>query len=147
MDSDLTILIAEDNEHDVLLLERVLAKLRATHSIQIVGNGAEAIEYLLGIGKYHDRTRYPFPAIIVTDLKMPQTSGFELLQWLRNHAQFSSIPTIILSSSGDLHEVKRAYELGANAYLVKPNQLDDLETVLRSTLDFWSRCARPPLKS
>src|SRR5258708_6317532 len=110
-----------------MLLRLALNRCGIKNPVQIVTDGQEAIEYLQGAGKYHDRSQYPFPSVIFTDLKMPRVGGFEILEWLRAHPECSVIPVIILSASRLEADVQRAYQLGGNAYLVKPSKLEDLE--------------------
>ena len=81
----LVILVADDDENDTLLLERAFKKVGVEMPVRVCRDGAEAMEYLKGEGKYADRTEYPFPRVLVTDLKMPKCTGFDLLQWLQNH--------------------------------------------------------------
>src|SRR5690242_12446579 len=119
------ILIAEDDHNDAFLLERTIRKIGATAPIQIVENGEEAIHYLAGEGKYADRAAYPFPAVLITDIKMPRRNGFELLDWIRDHPECATIPTIVWSSSNLESDVIKAYQLGANCYLRKPTNLND----------------------
>src|ERR1041385_2145111 len=99
MNRNLPILVIEDNEDDVFLLKRALAGEGINNPVQVVNDGLEAINYLEGKGKYHDRIQFPFPSVIFSDLKMPRMNGFDVLQWLRTHPDCSVIPIIILSTS------------------------------------------------
>jgi len=143
MDRNLTILIAEDSEDDGLFLERAFRKIGMKNAVQILTDGQEALDYLRGAGKYEDRHRFPFPSVLFTDIKMPRVNGFELLEWLRDHPECKVIPTIIFSSSEQAEDVERAYQLGANAYFVKPASLPELEDMMRYAYEFWARCAKP----
>jgi CheY-like chemotaxis protein len=145
MEKDLTILIAEDTETDAELLTIALRTIGVKNRVEIVPDGQAVIDYLCGTGKYQDRGAFPLPSVLFVDLKMPRVNGFEVLRWLRDHPQCSVIPVIVLSSSGTESDVKMAYELGANAYLMKPGNLDDLKAMLRSTLEFWDWCCKPAL--
>jgi len=140
---ELTILIIEDEANDVLLLKLALARSGIKNPIQIVTDGEEAIGYLRGAGKYHDRSRFPFPSIIFTDLKMPRMGGIEVLQWLRSHPECSVIPVIVLTASRLDADIRRAYEMGANAYLVKPTDIADLQEMVRTAYEFWAWCEKP----
>ena len=135
------ILIAEDNESDALILQRTFNLIGLGNRVEILSDGVEVIEYLSGAGKYADRARFPFPAVLFTDIKMPRVDGFELLQWLRRHPQYAVVPTIMFSGSGEAADVRRAYNLGANAYLVKPSSIEQLEKMMRRTYEFWGLCA------
>lgn len=143
MNRNLTILIIEDNDDEVFLLQKALAREQINNPVQVVRDGVEAIAYLEGKGEFHDRARFPFPSVIFSDLKMPRMSGFDVLQWLQTHPECSVIPVIILTSSKQDVDVRKAYALGANAYLVKPGSLDDLQKMVRDTYQFWSWCEKP----
>ena len=142
---NLTILIAEDGEDDAFFLRRAMRKLGWTNPVQILTDGGEVLNYLKGEGKHHDRAQFPFPSVLFMDIKMPRVNGFEVLQWLRDHPECKVIPVIMFSTSGRPEEVERAYQLGANAYIVKPTTNEELQEILRSTFDFWSHCAKPPV--
>ena len=143
MDRNLTILIAEDSQDDAFFLERAFRKIGLKNPVQILTDGAEVLDYLKAQGKYENRTEFPFPSVMFIDIKMPRVSGFEVLQWLKDHQECKVIPTIVFSSSEQPEDIERAYQLGANAYFVKPNSTEQLADLLRSAYDFWSRCAKP----
>jgi CheY-like chemotaxis protein len=146
MEERFTILLVEDDENDVLLIQRALKKHYVNGPLHVARNGHEAIEYLSGQGKFSDRTRYPFPDVVVTDLKMPKMSGFELLAWLHDHQEFQVIPTIVLSSSKEDRDVVRAYNLGATSYMVKPAESDTLGQMVKAIKDYWSWSIKPKFK-
>src|SRR6266446_1062764 len=114
------ILIAEDSEDDILLIQRSLEKAGVSNPTQIVRNGEEVIAYIEGRGKFANRDEYPLPALMLLDLKMPRTDGFEVLTWIRQQPAFKALRIIVLTSSEDIRDVNRAYEFGANSFLVKP---------------------------
>ncbi len=143
----LPILIAEDDEDEALLLGHALKAIGISNPVLMVDNGEHVIAYLKGEGQFTDRGTFPIPAVLITDLKMPAVDGFELLEWLRHHPQFAIIPTLIFSNSSDPRDIQRAYALGANAYLVKPPEMERLEAMMRTTFEFWTLCARTPLAS
>src|ERR1041385_8319073 len=120
------ILLAEDDINDVLLLERAFEKAGLRPSLRVVNDGEAAIEYLSGRGIYADRERFPVPFLLLLDLKMPGTDGFEVLQWLRNDPELKRLLVVVLTSSNLQADVDRAYELGANSYLVKPVGFDEM---------------------
>jgi len=140
------ILIIEDDENDVLLLRMALAREGITNPIHIVHNGKEAIRYLENDGEYADRFKYPFPDLIFTDLKMPVMGGFAVLEWLKKHPDLCVIPIVVLSSSADGDDIRKAYRLGASAYMVKPGSLDELRKAVRRAHEFWKHCEKPALK-
>ena len=107
-------------------------------------DGQEAIHYLMGEGKYSDRNEYPFPTILLTDLKMPKRNGLEVLQWIKEHENCRVIPTIIFSASAQFQDVEKAYALGANSYVQKPSTFEELTILLASLLDYWGGgCSAP----
>lgn len=138
------ILIMEDDENDAWLLQRALQKQNIRNPVRVVPDGEEGIAYLTGRGKYADRSRFPLPGFIITDLKMPLFSGLEVLKWLREHQDFKRIPILVLTSSRADSDVANAYGFGANSYMVKPTTFDDLEKLGRVILDYWKACELPP---
>lgn len=145
MDANRVILVAEDSDDDVDLLKIAFRRLGLKNPIQIVRDGQEVLDYLSGTGEYADRVRFPFPGIMFLDLKMPRKTGLEVLEWLAEHSECSLIPTMVFSSSSQDSDITRAYELGANCYMVKPSSLDELIECLRVCLAFWNRCAIPQM--
>src|SRR5258705_10330985 len=121
MNRNLTILIAQDDENDLTLLQLALKRVGINNPVHISRDGVEAIDYLAGNGLYADRAAFPFPSVLMTDIKMPRVGGFEVLKWLRDHPTCSVIPVLVLSSSRELRDVKLAYQLGAKSYMVKPS--------------------------
>lgn len=141
----LIVLIADDDPDDVLLLKQAFQRNGLSMPVHHCLNGAEAMEYLKGEGPFADRVQFPFPRVLITDLKMPKCSGFELLQWLSEHPQCSVIPTVVLSGSAEESDVKRAFELGASSYFQKPSSFDDLVSLVKLANDYWLRSLVPSL--
>ncbi len=137
----LNILLIEDSDDDAFLLERALNREGIGSSLRRVDNGAQAISYLEGNGKFADRSMSPFPSVIFTDLKMPVMDGFAVLHWLKTHPNCSVLPVMVFSSSNDSGDIEKSYRLGANAYLVKPSTLAELQATVRTAHDFWKRCS------
>ena len=133
-----TILLVEDNPVDILLMQRAFRnETFANTSLQIVRDGDAAVFYLNGDGEYSDRDRYPLPAIILLDLKLPRRSGHEVLVWLKQQPELKRLPVVMLTSSRQTLDVKRAYDLGANSYLVKPVGFASLLEMMQSFKDYW----------
>ncbi|MEG4252713.1 response regulator [Microcoleus sp. Pol10D4] len=133
-----TILLVEDNPVDVLLMQRAFRnETFANTSLQIVRDGDAAVFYLNGDGEYSDRDRYPLPAIILLDLKLPRRSGHEVLVWLRQQPELKRLPVVMLTSSRQTLDVKRAYDLGVNSYLVKPFGFASLLEMMQSFREYW----------
>ncbi len=137
------LLLADDDDEDALLLQRALKKMPYQIPNRRVRDGEELIAYLRGEGQYANREEFPFPNTLLIDLKMPRKGGFEVLEWLKAHPKCCVIPTIIWSSSQLPADVQRAYEMGANAYLVKPGSFDELRDMLEKMLAFWALCTKP----
>jgi len=132
-----TLLVAEDDENDFLVLGRALRKARFETDLRRVHNGAEIIEYLSGENAFADREAYPFPELILLDLKMPRVDGFDVLIWLRSQKELKNLPAIIFSASDNPGEMQQARELGATAYLVKPSAYDGYPKVVQALRDLW----------
>jgi CheY-like chemotaxis protein len=109
------ILIVEDDPNDVLLLQRAFQKAGLKNNLRLVRDGSQAIAYLSGHGIYSDRAKYPLPFLVLLDLKMPGTDGFEVLQWARAEPDLKRLLIVVLTSSNLQTDVDRAYELGANS--------------------------------
>jgi CheY-like chemotaxis protein len=131
------ILLVEDRADDVFFMERALQKTHLKHPLRVVTDGQKAIEYLSGEDDYSDRTAFPFPGLVIVDLKMPGISGFEVVEWMRKNPATRLTPIIVLSSSSLPADINRTYELGANAYMVKPPDHRALERLLQTIGEFW----------
>jgi CheY-like chemotaxis protein len=147
METLFTILLAEDDANDALLIRRAFSKSGIRNPIQVVADGEEAIAYLSGVAPYADRSVYPFPGFLITDLKMPRKTGFELLEWLMSHPECGVIPAIVLSSSRQPADIKRAYQTGANSYFTKPADFSQLQDLLKRIFDYWIHCERPEVQT
>jgi CheY-like chemotaxis protein len=132
-----TILHIDDDPNDSELL-RAATRHAGTHfDLQTVEDAERAMEYLSGAGPYSDRHAYPFPALILLDLKMPRATGLELLEWIRRNPTFANLPVVVLSGS-ELHEdIRRAYDRGANSYLIKPLGFEALVDMLKDVQAVW----------
>jgi CheY-like chemotaxis protein len=143
-----TVLLVEDDLNDIFLVKRAFKVARIHHPLQVVTDGVEAIQYLSGEGKYADRGAYPLPRLIVMDIKMPRSTGFEVLEWVKGDGRpLRRIPIVIVSSSDNPADINRAYELGANAYMVKPMDYRAVEHLFQTINHYWgSECAKPELE-
>jgi CheY-like chemotaxis protein len=131
-----TILWVEDDPSDVLLIGRAFRKAGLDQPA-LARDGYEAVSYLSGSGHFADRSAHPFPTLILLDLKLPKMSGFEVLRWIRDHEETSRIPVVMLTSSREGADIDRAYALGANAYLLKSVDHEQLVEALRRLRAFW----------
>ena len=142
-----TILIVEDDPNDQLLMERGFRAGGVTGPIHAVNDGAEAIAYMMGEGKFADRNMFAYPTFIITDLKMPRVDGFGVLEFLRGNPQWDIIPTVVFSSSCDPDDIKKAYMLGASSYHIKPARPEDLRKQLAVLHAYWLTCEVPEVDS
>jgi len=138
------ILLAEDNEVDVLLTRRAFAKAGLLNPLHVVSDGQEAIDYLSGVGKYSDRAEYPLPVLLLLDLKMPKKNGLEVLRWVREQPGLRALRVIVLSTSDLFLDVNRAYQLGANSYLVKPVEFDHFVRISETLKGYWLWMSKAP---
>ena len=131
------ILHVEDDPNDVLLFQRAFRKANLTVNIQSVSDGDKAVAYLSGAEGYADREKFPLPAMVLLDLKMPRKSGLEVLAWIRGQANLRRLIVVIFTSSKHDEDINRAYDLGANSYLVKPVGFDMLVDVAKLLHQYW----------
>lgn len=136
-DSEVEILIVEDNPDDAELAIRALRKSRlANHVIHLI-DGAEALDFLFGSGQYAGRNINNVPKVILLDLKMPKVNGLEVLQRIKSDPLTKMIPVVILTSSAEDPDVKRSYELGANSYIVKPVEFNNFAKMISDLGMYW----------
>jgi CheY-like chemotaxis protein len=134
---DDVILLAEDDPNDVLLIQRAFQRNHVANPVQVVRDGEEALAYLSGQAPFADRERHPLPVLMLMDLKMPRKSGLEVLEWVRQQPGLKRLPIIVLTSSNQSPDINRAYELGANSYLVKPAGFDSLLDLVKNLDMYW----------
>src|ERR1700740_418676 len=126
-----TILSVVDHDSDGLWLEHAVRSAQVNFSVQVANDPEKASAYLDGQGPYADRKCFPLPSLVLLDLKMPRMHGFEVLTWIRHHPLLKRMVVIVLTASNQASEINRAYELGANSYLVKPVELASLVEMVR----------------
>ena len=131
------ILLVEDDDNDVLFMKLAFKRAGMSNPLIILHDGAEAIDYLDGVEPYADRYRFPVPCLILTDLKMPRMDGFDLLAWIQHRPEFHHIPAIVLSSSNQPEDRRRALELGARDYWVKPSEIQTLMRIIQQMRTTW----------
>lgn len=142
-----TVLLVEDDLNDIFLVKRAFKKADVPNPLQVVTDGVEAINYLQGTGKYADRATHPMPRLIVMDIKMPRKTGFEVLEWIKRDGMLKRIPVVIVSSSDQPQDINHAYELGANAYMIKPMDFRSVEHLFQSITHYWGlECAKPEVE-
>jgi CheY-like chemotaxis protein len=132
------ILQVEDSDGDARLLELVFRKAGVTNQIITVPNGDEAICYFKGEGPYADRSKFPLPGVLLLDLKLPGTGGFEVLEWMKAHPAFKEMLILVITGQQELGQVNRAYALGARSFLTKPFNEQDVANITKAFGGYWS---------
>jgi CheY-like chemotaxis protein len=132
-----TILVAEDNGDDALLLKRAFSKAAPDLPLCFVRDGQEAIDFLAGGPLQGNPSFRPPATLVLLDLKMPRCDGFDVLAWLQSRPELRDIPVIVFSSSDEPRDMDRAHALGAKVYLVKPTDLNEYLNVVRQLKHFW----------
>ncbi len=131
------ILLAEDEETDVIILRMALEQAGISNPLIVARDGEEVIQYLTGRFPYSDRLKYPLPALIILDLKMPRMTGFEVLSWLAARHDLGDLPAIVLSSSSYDEDIQKARQLGVREYFVKPHSFDSLVNIMQQISRRW----------
>ena len=139
------ILVVEDHADDVMLIRRAFQKAKVLCPLVVVEDGDSAVDYLQGTGNYADPHAHPLPVLVLLDLKLPRRSGLEVLEWLRQQPSLRALPVVILTSSKENADIKRAYELGANTYLSKPVEFDALLEIVKTLNLYWLVMAEQPV--
>jgi CheY-like chemotaxis protein len=132
-----TILYAEDNANDVELTIAALRQNRVANDLVVVRDGAEALDYLYRRGAFAGRSPEN-PVLILLDLKMPKVDGIEVLQQVKADPALKMVPVVILTSSREEHDLVRTYDLGVNAYVVKPVVFSDFLEAVKALGQFWA---------
>jgi CheY-like chemotaxis protein len=132
-----TILLVEDDENDVFFMQSTFKEIGILDPLQVAQDGQQAMDYLGGHGEYADRERFPLPCLTLLDLKLPRVMGLEVLRWIRAQPELKTHIVIILTSSRNGADVEQAYQLGANAYLVKPSSSPELREIALGIKQFW----------
>jgi CheY-like chemotaxis protein len=138
-----TILLADDNPKDVELILTFLAEHNLEHEVVVSRDGVEALDYLYCRGHYNLRPPGN-PMVILLDLKMPKLGGLEVLRAIKSDEQLRVIPVVMLTSSREECDLAESYQLGANAYVVKPVSFELFRQALRQTATFWGTVNEPP---
>ena len=139
----ITILIAEDDPDDQLLTREALAESRIANEVRFVNDGQELLDYLRQVDRYAQPPA-PRPDLILLDLNMPRKDGREALAEIKADHDLRSIPVVILTTSKADEEVQRAYNLGANSFIVKPVSFSDLVNAVQLLTAYWFSIVRLP---
>jgi CheY-like chemotaxis protein len=134
---DAIILLVEDMADDAMMVLRAFDSAALGSKIFVLKDGEEAIHYLSAQGQYADRKLYPLPDMILLDLKMPKVDGFDVLKWIRNQPKFKDLVVVVLTLSSQIRDVNRAYQLGANSFMVKPDEFTNVAAMTKLLRDYW----------
>lgn len=140
------VLLAEDDEHDVVATRRAWKELGIPNPLRVVSDGEECLDYLLHRGKYLDSDSAPRPGIILLDVNMPRQDGIETLRRIRASAETGNLPVIMLTTSRLEEDRIRSYDLGANAYIVKPVGFGNFVAAVRTIHEFWKLVELPGVR-
>ena len=128
-----------------MLMRIAFQKAKFYSPLQEVRDGEEAIAYLKGEEPYGDRSKFPLPIVMILDLNMPRQNGFDVLSWIQTQPDLKHLSVIVLTTSARPEDVRRAFDLGANSFLVKPPSLEKLVTMIQSLRDWLQINHFPPL--
>ena len=140
------ILLAEDNLDDIELTLRVLAEYHLANKVDVVRDGVEALDYLFRRGRFADRPPGN-PALLLLDNKMPRVDGLEVVRRVKADERLKTIPVVMLTSSREQGDLFKSYELGVNAYVIKPVKFYDFVNAVRELGAFWGIVNEPPPQS
>lgn len=138
------IVLIDDNLNDVELMIRALKKINLANKLVHLKDGVEGVDFLFGKGKYNNRNTNNKPKVVLLDLKMPRMDGLEVLEKVKANEQTKSIPIVILTSSKEDPDVRKAYELGVSSYIVKPVDFDNFSKAVVELGFYWLLLNEPP---
>lgn len=140
------ILLVEDRKMDIELTLDAFQKARLSNRVEVVTNGDDALDYLLGEGKFADRDAYPIPDLVLLDLSLPGTNGHEVLETVKSTPVLKRIPIVILTSSHEDFDRATCYDRGANSYLVKPVSFEAFCRAVQEIHAYWMTLnVEPPI--
>ena len=140
-----TILYADDDEDDQILVGEALKETPAANSIQYVQDGEELLDFLNNKGFYADEEKYPKPGLIFLDLNMPRKDGREALAEIKADPNLRSIPIIVLTTSKGEEDIQTAYDLGVNSFITKPVSYDSLVKIVKVVTKYWFKTVKLPV--
>ena len=138
-----TILIVDDDVDELLLTQRVVAQVCPHLIIKGVLSGAELIDYVKGDVKFSGLEEFPYPTLILLDLRMPGMHGFDVLAWLTTHPPYHEVPAVVLTGSGEVIVAQQAYALGARSFLTKPLNPTELKHMMETIGHLKNECGQP----
>jgi len=139
------ILLVEDNPRDVEMTLRALKKRNLANKVQVVTDGAEALDFLFAKGKYSSRNPADGPKVVLLDLKLPKVSGLEVLKAIKSSESTKIIPVVVLTSSQEEKDLIESYKLGVNSYIIKPIDFDKFIDSVGELGLYWLLINKPPV--
>ncbi len=146
VDSEVEILLVEDNPADAELALRALKKRNLANHVIRVGDGAEALDFLFARGAFHERCITDRPKVILLDLKLPKVDGLEVLRTIKSDPRTQSIPVVMLTSSKEEKDIIESYRLGVNSYMVKPVDFDKFLVAVEELGLYWLLLNQPAIQ-
>jgi CheY-like chemotaxis protein len=131
------ILLAEDKEGDIRLIQEAFRTAKIPNRLLVVRDGEEVVDYFAGSGTYSERAEWPLPALLLLDLAMPGLDGFGVLEWIRQRPEYNNVIVVILTMYKDSRNIERAYRMGANSFLAKPDNFEGFEQLALLLVQFW----------
>jgi len=144
IESSVELVLVEDNPNDLDLVLHALRKSGLKEKIQVLRDGAEALEYMFCEGKYANRSMSDVPKVILMDIKLPKVNGLELLERLKASERTRAIPVVMFTSSRQEGDVDDSYQFGVNSYVVKPVDSEELTRVVAQLKQYWLETNEPP---
>ena len=139
------ILLVEDDMADARLVQRAFHKVGVNVPVFRLQDGDDAVAYLKGEPPFDNRISFPIPSVVILDIKLPRRNGFEVLQWIRGRSDgLRRLPIVMLTSSRHSGDITRAYDLGANSYLAKPDTAQQLTALAEGFRTYWLKLNEPP---
>ncbi len=143
MGKEAVILLVEDSSDDVALVLRTFEKGSVPNPVKVLHHAAEAKAYLAGEGPYADRVAHPFPRLLLLDLTLPGMDGFELLRWIRQEFRPRELRVVVLTGSVHLEDARKAYEMGADSFLMKPLEFQNAVEIGKCLRESWLEEPKP----
>ena len=133
-----SILLVDNDPRDIESIQRAFKQARITNPLRVVTDGSSAMDYLSGAGIYGDRSQYPFPLLVLLELNLPKISGLKVLQWIRKQPALVHLRVVILTSARQAGDTERAFAMGANSYLNKPGNFEQLVMLMNGLELRWA---------
>ena len=142
-EQDLVFLLVEDNEHDVLAVKRAWRANRIANDLKIVRDGQECLDYLNRRGRFSRSEALPDPDVILLNNKLPKLDGLQVLKKIREHKTFHHLPIVMFTATENEADQIKSYDLGVNAYIVKPMNFNQFSAIIRTLNKFWELAEIP----